>query len=418
MHLLQKVTILGCVLLGIVSLCSQPLMAANSVQVGNCQNQNGYPTISAAIAAVPPGGNVLVCPGTYPEQVVISKPLNLAGIQSGTNAAAVIVPPNGGLTPNTTRVSQILTPGRAVAAQILVNAPTGSVNLNNLTVDGTGNNLAQCPVIIAGIYYRAASGTVNNVATRNQVVGQDCDRRGFGVLGETGGTSSAPVSASLTVKNSTMRVYQNVGLTADDFGMTVLFVGNTIAGPEPYTVNGIQMVGATGQVKNNSVIETFSIYSTGILADASHAVLISGNSVEMAGVGIGVSSDDSIQGDADYSTVQGNVVFDALYPGAGSGAVTICSSNDQVQSNVINSSRIAAVFVDTCGNSTYPSTNNTIKSNTINEACAGVLLNTSGNTTSSNQFSNVVNTVLNGNSCSPTLAPQGNAPTERRINIM
>ena len=39
----------------------------------------GYSSINAAVAAVSPGGTVVVCPGTYDTQVIVSKPLNLIG---------------------------------------------------------------------------------------------------------------------------------------------------------------------------------------------------------------------------------------------------------------------------------------------------------------------------------------------------
>ncbi len=49
------------------------------------------------LAAVPSGSMVEVCPGTYPEQVVISKPLTLEGITIGNADQAVITVPNIGL---------------------------------------------------------------------------------------------------------------------------------------------------------------------------------------------------------------------------------------------------------------------------------------------------------------------------------
>jgi pectin methylesterase-like acyl-CoA thioesterase len=38
-----------------------------------------FKTIHSAVNAAPAGGTVVVCPGTYHEQVVISKPLTLTG---------------------------------------------------------------------------------------------------------------------------------------------------------------------------------------------------------------------------------------------------------------------------------------------------------------------------------------------------
>src|SRR5208283_915316 len=58
----------------------------------------GYQTIQAAVNAVPSGSTIEVCPGTYPEQVVISKPLTLTGAAS--NAEVLIQIPAGGATGN------------------------------------------------------------------------------------------------------------------------------------------------------------------------------------------------------------------------------------------------------------------------------------------------------------------------------
>jgi nitrous oxidase accessory protein NosD len=41
-----------------------------------------YPTIGSALTAAPPGAAVVVCPGKYHEQVVISKPVSLIGIHA------------------------------------------------------------------------------------------------------------------------------------------------------------------------------------------------------------------------------------------------------------------------------------------------------------------------------------------------
>jgi nitrous oxidase accessory protein NosD len=47
---------------------------------GNSCATAAYSTISAAVTAASPGGTVVVCPGTYAEQVVVTKRLNLHGM--------------------------------------------------------------------------------------------------------------------------------------------------------------------------------------------------------------------------------------------------------------------------------------------------------------------------------------------------
>src|ERR1700686_518989 len=84
---------------------SAPLQALN-YEVGGCKTGASYvnfTTISAAVAGVPAGSKIQVCPGVYPEQVTIMQPLTLQGIASNnSNRAVIAVNPNGRLAPNVT----------------------------------------------------------------------------------------------------------------------------------------------------------------------------------------------------------------------------------------------------------------------------------------------------------------------------
>jgi len=89
---------------------------ASTVQVGNClTGPQNFSTISAAVSSVPPGSTVEVCPGTYAEQVAITKALTLVGVTSGTANRVLITVPSAGLVQNA--VSMF---GESVAAQVLV----------------------------------------------------------------------------------------------------------------------------------------------------------------------------------------------------------------------------------------------------------------------------------------------------------
>src|SRR5437660_1755419 len=56
-----------------------PAWAAN-YEVGSCiPKLPQFATIGAAVTAVPAFSTILVCPGVYPEQVVISKPVTIRG---------------------------------------------------------------------------------------------------------------------------------------------------------------------------------------------------------------------------------------------------------------------------------------------------------------------------------------------------
>ena len=147
---------------------SKPAPSSQLV-VGTCLGASPYSTIQSAVSAAPPGGTVLVCPGTYPEQVEITQPLTLKGVQVGGKDAAVITSPSGGVVTNTS----LLRTGTPAAAQVLVQNTT-EVNITNLTMDGTGNKIPSCGTSVSfiGIYYQIASGTVNGVADPQPALGQ------------------------------------------------------------------------------------------------------------------------------------------------------------------------------------------------------------------------------------------------------
>jgi hypothetical protein len=100
-----------------------------------------YSTIQDAVGNVATGGTILVCAGAYPEQVLITKPLTMKGVLSGTAAASIITSPKGGL-----KQSTIDHVGNIWAAQVLVQSTAGPVNISDLSVDGANNGISgSCP---------------------------------------------------------------------------------------------------------------------------------------------------------------------------------------------------------------------------------------------------------------------------------
>src|ERR1035438_5541749 len=197
---------------------------ASTVIVGTCKTGVQFATIQLAVNASPSGGTIDVCPGTYSEQVLITKRLTLTGIPNagGTQDAAVISPPAGGMVVNTTDQRG------AVAAQVLVQNTSGVV-ISNLTVDGKGNQYNTTD--LRGICYQDASGTVKNVAVRNEIPNDipTGDQSGQGILVET---TNSP-SASLTVQNSSVHNYNKNGIVARYTGATLIATGNYVQGSGP-----------------------------------------------------------------------------------------------------------------------------------------------------------------------------------------
>jgi len=388
-----------------VGLSAQSTMAA-TVYVGTCvANVTPYATIQAAVNAAKPGSTISACPGNYPEQVVINKDLTLTGYQPAGAQKTVLVIPPGGFVANATG----LTSSRAIAAQILVQSPATEVTISFLAVDGTGSNLnGGCfePPLI-GIYYQGASGTIEDVVARNQA--QDLANFGcggsaaVGIFVESGNSEQAAVA----ILNSTVRGFQKSGIVANEAGTTVRINGNSVVGagpsigavPTPIAQNGIQIAfGATGTIENNILADDDfggdpSLgTATGILVYASGSLKIIGNSITNTQTGIVTLTAGNLK--ADGNTLTNNQVTDT-HVGDG---IDLCSNSNIVFANSVFSSDEAGIHLDgECGST---GNSNTVTLNTVNEACAAILLGGSENIISAtNTFANVANTTLAGDVC-------------------
>lgn len=216
---------------------SQPLFAS-SFAVGSCRpSLKSYPTISAAVAAVPAGSTVLVCPGTYAEQVTIAQPLNLRGVSDGNSDQAIITG-FGSMLANITTLG-----GAQLAAQILVTA--GPVNISNLIIDGSGNSLNGFPNL-AGIYYGSgASGEISHVTTRNQIN----NGFGMGIWAENGDSTNDAVS----IRYCSIHDFDNTGiLTNANVTATLKYNYVSITNYGGYTY-GIAFFATGGAVGGNEV---------------------------------------------------------------------------------------------------------------------------------------------------------------------
>src|SRR5271165_660303 len=246
---------------------------ASTVVVGGCKNLVHFSSIQTAVDSVPAGSIIYVCPGTYAEQVLITKNLTLTGVGanglSGSSAVGgnnpVIASPGTGIVANAT---DLYTGGGdiSIGAQIAVVTPSGAatpikVNISYLAVDGANNQIGGCgpPDDFVGIYYQNASGAINEVVARNQalsVVDDGC-QSGQAIFVESGyGTGG---SAIVTIENNSVHNYQKNGITVDGSGTVAAITANYVVGQGATTgaaENGIQVSdGATGSVKGNTVTD-------------------------------------------------------------------------------------------------------------------------------------------------------------------
>src|ERR1700686_4203066 len=334
----------------VLAVAVQPLVAA-TYYVGGCKI-GAFGSIGAAVATVPAGSTIDVCPGTYAEQIVISKALTLQGIFSGNSSQAVIAVPSGGLATTSSLVFATL------SAQVEVTA--GPVTITNITVDGTASS--NCPNnAYLGIFYASgSSGTVNEVETRNQ----NCNSGGLGIVAENG--AGAP--QSVTIENSNINNNTDSGIFAcsnqTPSTLTATIKSNYLAG------DGIGIVtycNVGGSVSGNIVADarTFGVWAV------SPSSLVSKNTVNGGSEGIEVDGAATVSGNTINGVQYGVVVFAA-------GTVT---------SNNISQSGSYGIYLGVSGA--------TIKTNIITQASVGIEFNCYTDTVSGNTFNGTTTGIEN-----------------------
>jgi len=321
---------------------------ATARYVGTCvKAPHIYPTISAAVAASAPNDRINVCPGTYSEQVVISIPLFLAGMEAFTatgvlDRAVITLPPN----PVANAMS--LFNGETFVPQILVQNvnPAGSfgVVITNLTVDGSANPAGEplfCQGVglspgLVGIFYDATGnapgtvGTIGDVTTRNQQTQNvGC---GYGIWVENDG----PINQSVTIQNNSVHDFDLGGITAVTGppnaapALTATIRGNFVhataacAECSPY---GIEAEAIDGTIESNIV--TGGAYG---IINALSTISITNNTVAGSGIGIWLQNVASTATSNDITNV--NTAF--ALNGSNNPGPTIKSNTTKNTQTVLN----------------------------------------------------------------------------------
>jgi len=257
-----------------VVLAAHPALAA-SYAVGTCKpTLPSFENISTAVSSVPPSSTVLVCPGTYPEQVTISQPLTLTGVAISNSAQAVITVPAGGFL--TLAPDALFGP---LSPQVMVTA--GPVTLTNITVDGTGFNSGNlCSGYLVGIFYASgSSGTVNEVTTRKHFH-YGC---GIGILA----ANETSTNESVTIQNSSFHDFDgygiNVATNQTPPTLTATIKGNTVDGGDAAST-GIATYHNAGSVTGN-------IVSAGVALDLVAPASTASGKITNSGIGIVIAID-------------------------------------------------------------------------------------------------------------------------------
>jgi len=200
--------------------------------------------IQNAIDAVRPGQTILVCPGIYPEQITVTKRVQLRGARG-----AVVQPP--GMVANTTS----LRTGRPVAAVAVVTAPA---SIQGLDFDASLNGLVGCDPsspLLMGVFFRGSSGSLKSSLVHGVTLGpadRSCDT-GAAVVVQSGG--GRPIQVALA--SNLIFDYQRAGVVVNEVGARATLRRNTVAGAGPtpsLAQNGIQVgFGAVAKIERNVV---------------------------------------------------------------------------------------------------------------------------------------------------------------------
>jgi hypothetical protein len=239
-------------IIALVAICATTA-SAKTTAVGTCRpDLASFDSFSDAIPGTPAGGTVLVCPGAYAEQVIVTKNLTIARYQSGNSGLPVIVPPVSGLAPNTVtyNVASGFLQNTVIAAQLIV-SPGVTVTIRDIALDATNNNIPECGAVPVGIYFEASSGSVTHVSFKNQSNPCGTDNpRGDGIFVQSDGVTPAVVS----ILNSSFHNDGWMAIHADGAGANVTIRNNTAVGPGPTYGNGILVEGGAGAaaITNNS----------------------------------------------------------------------------------------------------------------------------------------------------------------------
>ena len=216
----------------------------------SCSN-TGYPTIGAAVTAAPAGSTIVVCPGTYNEQVTINK----SDLTVTTQGHATVAP-----TTATTSATDLDT-GQPIAAVVDFTPAANNVNISGLWIDGTGMEAGVdgCSTDLVGVLDQASaghsvSGRINGLHVKGTTPTNSGCGAGLGIFVQSHMTGTA--RASLNITSNNVSGYGKNGVTCSDLRTVCAITGNTITTSPTGLVaqNGVQVgFGASGSVTANHI---------------------------------------------------------------------------------------------------------------------------------------------------------------------
>jgi hypothetical protein len=298
-----------------------------------------FSRVQSAIDASVPGTTIVLCPGTYPEQLLVTKRVRLVG-----TPGARLVPPALPLRATSPRS------GRTVTAAVILRAPA---KVEGLAIDVAGHGVTTCDEsapLLAGIYVRGVSATISGTSvTGTRIAGAPADcAGGVGILVHGGG------SARVRIEGNSIAAYQRAGIVVQDSGVRATVRENVVTGDGDTTEhlqNGIEVAnGAVLRVEENVVRDhggpsgATCELDAGIVLDTAR-VRVRGNLLERNAIGIRAGSrghtlrDNAVMGaglfgfdlGADESRVVNNTVEDVASAG-----IRVGGNRSRLRGNVVS----------------------------------------------------------------------------------
>ena len=356
----RNVILLASVLL--VLLAAGPGFAA-TVAVGTCMpGRVSFDSLTDAVQGVPAGSTILVCPGTYAEQIVINRSLTMKGVTNGNSGYPVLVPPTGGLVTNATglNVFSFYGAGTQFAAQIVITGGV-TVTLNGLALDATGYNLPTCFPYVVGVLIQDSSATLAGMAIKNQLETgpPPCPAggNGAGVLAQ----NDTGLALTVNVHDSTF-VNAAQAFESDGAGNTSTLSNNSLVASPASDWNAISILSGNSTIQGNSISDynypgagtNINAAAYGVFIECVPGGTVASNTISNTQVGIYIYNGCP----TNSVSVTGNKVSDASLIGIDEGGL-----NGLVQGNDIRTTQTAIRIPGS-------SAGNTIQNNNINDTCA------------------------------------------------
>jgi parallel beta-helix repeat protein len=329
---------------------ASPALAAHTLTVGNPITCHGatFPTIQSAVLAANSGDHIVVCPGTYQEQVVIPAGKNNLSLSSQKPFQAVIQ-----------------APAVLVGSKTILNV-NGAQNasISGFTIEGPG--AGGCDSLEYGVRVDgggSAAIVYNHITHIRDEPFSGCQN---GVAVQIGRASES-TTGSASIRFNLIDDYQKNGITVSNTGSKADIEFNDIRGAGPTAIiaqNGVQVSdGADATVAANAI--SGNVYSpqttssTGILLFAPHSANVASNVLKANDTGVYAYQTDA------RTTVSGNNVSGSSFDGITFDSVTqslmkgntssknaegigvYASTGAKVSGNNANQNTTDGVFTDT-----------------------------------------------------------------------